>query len=145
MQYRFGFGCGDHLIQRLKCGRYKATNARETEKDKAIKTVSEFESVGKVVDFETGRGKAVPVDGRMVAVFRQEDGTWHAIDDLCPHMGASLAEGYVEGNSVTCPWHAWRFCVVDGTWEDNPRVKVDSFEVKVEGDEVWVREAEKEA
>ncbi|OYP29835.1 nitrite reductase small subunit NirD [Rhodopirellula sp. MGV] len=106
--------------------------------------MSEFESVGKVSDFEKGRGRAVPVDGRMVAVFRQDDGHWYAIDDLCPHMGASLAEGYVEGNSVTCPWHAWRFCVADGTWEDNPRVKVDCFEVKVEGDEVFVREKEKE-
>ena len=60
--------------------------------------MSEFESVGKVSDFEIGRGRAVPVDGRMVAVFRQEDGSWHASDDLCPHMGASLAEGFVEGN-----------------------------------------------
>ncbi len=109
--------------------------------------VSDFEVVGKVSDFEVGRGRAVPYDGRMVAVFRQESGEWYAIDDLCPHMGASLAEGYVEGNSVTCPWHAWRFCVADGTWEDNPRVKVDSFEVQVDGDDLKVREraAEKEA
>lgn len=104
--------------------------------------MSDFESVGKVDDFEVGRGKAVPVDGRMVAVFRNEDGSWNAIDDLCPHMGASLAEGFVEDKTVTCPWHAWRFCVKDGTWEDNPRVKVDCFEVNVEGDEVFVREAE---
>ncbi|WP_146522150.1 Rieske (2Fe-2S) protein [Stieleria varia] len=102
--------------------------------------MSDFEVVGKVSDFEVGRGRAVPYDGRMVAVFRQESGEWYAIDDLCPHMGASLAEGYVEGNSVTCPWHAWRFCVADGTWEDNPRVKVDSFEVQVDGDDVKVRE-----
>ena len=65
--------------------------------------MSEFESVGKVDDFEDGQGHAVPVDGRMVAVFRQGD-QWHAIDDLCPHMGASLAEGYVDGETVTCPW-----------------------------------------
>ncbi|MEM9589068.1 MAG: nitrite reductase small subunit NirD [Planctomycetota bacterium] len=100
--------------------------------------MSDFESVGKVSDFEEGVGKAVAVDGRMVAVFRQSDG-WYAIDDLCPHMGASLAEGYVEGDTVTCPWHAWRFCVKDGTWQDNPKTKVDCFEVKVDGDDVLVR------
>jgi nitrite reductase (NADH) small subunit/3-phenylpropionate/trans-cinnamate dioxygenase ferredoxin subunit len=104
--------------------------------------VSEFESVGKVADFEDGRGRAVPVDGRMVAVFRRGD-QWYAIDDLCPHMGASLAEGYVEDDTVTCPWHAWRFCIKDGAWEDNPRVKVECFEVKIEGDDVLVREIEK--
>lgn len=107
--------------------------------------MSDFESVGKVEDFEIGRGRAVPVAGRMVAVFRQEDGSWHAIDDLCPHMGASLAEGYLEQTTVTCPWHAWRFCIADGTWEDNPRIKVDCFEVKVDNGEVFVREAEPES
>ncbi|MEM0927378.1 MAG: Rieske 2Fe-2S domain-containing protein, partial [Planctomycetota bacterium] len=94
--------------------------------------MSDFESVGRVEEFEVGRGRAVPVGGRMVAVFRNEDQSWNAIDDLCPHMGASLAEGYVEGKTVSCPWHAWRFSVTDGTWEDNPKVKVDCFEIKVE-------------
>ena len=74
----------------------------------------------------------------MVTVFRKGD-SWYAIDDMCPHMGASLAEGYVEGNSVSCPWHAWRFCIVDGTWEDNPRTKIDCFDVKIEDGQVWVR------
>ena len=101
--------------------------------------VSEFEVVGQVTDFEDGQGRAVPVDGRMVAVFRKGE-EWYAIDDLCPHMGASLAEGYVEDHTVTCPWHAWRFCIKDGTWEDNPRTKVDCFEIKIEGDDVLVRE-----
>lgn len=103
--------------------------------------MSEFEVVGQVADFEQGQGRAVPVDGRMVAVFRVND-QWYAIDDLCPHMGASLAEGHVEDHSVTCPWHAWRFCIKDGAWEDNPRTKVDCFEVKIEGDQVLVRERE---
>jgi len=106
--------------------------------------MSEYECVGAVDDFEENVGKAVPVDGRMVAVFRQADG-WFAIDDLCPHMGASLAEGYVEGQTVTCPWHAWRFCIKDGTWEDNPRTKVDCFDIKVEEGQVWVRERESDS
>jgi len=53
-------------------------------------------------------------------------------------MGASLAEGYVEEGVVTCPWHAWRFRLADGTWCDNPRIKTDSFEVRVVGDEIQV-------
>lgn len=106
--------------------------------------MSDFEIVGKVSDFEDGQGRAVPIEGRMVAVFRKGD-EWFAIDDLCPHMGASLAEGHVEDHTVTCPWHAWRFCIKNGTWEDNPRVKVDCFEVIVEGDDVLVREKESES
>jgi len=100
--------------------------------------MSDFETVGKVGDFEEGRGQAFAVDGRMVAVFKR-NGEFFAIDDLCPHMGASLAEGHLEGETVTCPWHAWRFCIKDGTWEDNPRVKVESFAVRVVDDEVQVK------
>jgi nitrite reductase (NADH) small subunit/3-phenylpropionate/trans-cinnamate dioxygenase ferredoxin subunit len=121
-----------------KVCRYRTLDTRQNKK---ADDVSDFEVVGKVSDFEDNQGKAVPVDGRMVAVFRQGD-EWYAIDDLCPHMGASLAEGHVEDKTVTCPWHAWRFCIKDGTWEDNPRVKVESFDVKIEGDDVMVRSLE---
>jgi nitrite reductase (NADH) small subunit/3-phenylpropionate/trans-cinnamate dioxygenase ferredoxin subunit len=39
-----------------------------------------------------------------------------------------------------CPWHAWRFCVNDGTWLDNPKskVKTETYEVRVIGDEIQV-------
>jgi nitrite reductase (NADH) small subunit/3-phenylpropionate/trans-cinnamate dioxygenase ferredoxin subunit len=100
--------------------------------------MSEFVNVGSISDFEQDQGKAIEVNGRLVAIFRKGD-QFFAIDDFCPHMGASLAGGYVEGEMVTCPWHAWRFCIRDGTWEDNPRVKVDAFEVRVEEGNVMVK------
>lgn len=100
--------------------------------------MSDFETIGSVDDFQEGVGKAVPVDGRMVAVFRRGD-QFFAIDDLCPHMGASLAEGHLDGHTVSCPWHGWRFCIRDGTWEDNPRVNVDAFEIRVVDGQVQVR------
>ena len=99
--------------------------------------MAEFITVAKVGAICEGQGAAFPVRGRMVAVFL-EDGLYSAIDDFCPHMGASLAGGYVEGGVVACPWHAWRFCTKDGTWCDNPKVSIDSFEVRVQGDEIQV-------
>ena len=99
--------------------------------------MSEYQTVGKLEDFEDGVGRAFAVNGRMVAVFLR-DGKFFAIDDMCPHMGASLAEGHLDGDTVACPWHSWRFCIRDGTWEDNPRIKIDSFVVRVQGDEVQV-------
>ena len=82
--------------------------------------MSRFQTVCKVHDVPLGEGKVVPLGRKVVAVFRT-DGQFYAIDDVCPHMGASLAGGYVEGDSVTCPWHAWRFRLTDGAWADNPR------------------------
>ena len=106
--------------------------------------MDDFIAVAKVGDIPSGEGRAFAVNGRMVAVFN-EDGTFSAIDDFCPHMGASLAGGWLEKGTVTCPWHAWRFCIRDGTWCDNPRIKIDAFEVKVEGEDILVRVPERKS
>lgn len=102
--------------------------------------MAEFQTVAKVGDIPEGEGRAFPVSGRMVAIFLS-GGEYHAVNDFCPHMGASLAGGYVENGAVTCPWHAWRFCVKDGTWLDNPQAKLrtDCYPVRVLGDEIQVQ------
>ncbi len=100
--------------------------------------MSDFITVAKVGAIADGKGETFTVAGRLVAVFN-EGGHYTAIDDLCPHMGASLGAGEVQDGIVVCPWHAWRFKTCDGTWCDNPRIKIDSFEVRVAGDEIQVR------
>lgn len=99
----------------------------------------EFQTVAKVGSIPEGEGRAFPVNGQLIAVFLQ-DGEYFAINDACPHMGASLSAGYLDGTEVICPWHAWRFCVTDGLWLDNPKSKVrtESFEVRLVGDEIQV-------
>lgn len=91
--------------------------------------------VGRVGDIPDGGSVVVEVDGRDVAVFHA-GGAYHAIDDRCPHAGASLSGGCVEGGVVTCPWHYWRFRLSDGAWADNPRIRTATFPVHVVGDEI---------
>jgi nitrite reductase (NADH) small subunit/3-phenylpropionate/trans-cinnamate dioxygenase ferredoxin subunit len=98
-----------------------------------------FVTVAKVGMIPEGEGASFQVGERLVAVFNH-NGQYLAIDDICPHMGASLGGGYLdEEGIVTCPWHAWRFRVRSGEWADNPRLCVDTFEVRVQGDEIQVR------
>jgi nitrite reductase (NADH) small subunit/3-phenylpropionate/trans-cinnamate dioxygenase ferredoxin subunit len=100
--------------------------------------MSEFITVAKVGDIPEGTGAAFVVGDHIVAVFNLGGGKYQAINDLCPHMGASLADGPLEDGIVTCRWHAWRFRVCDGTWCDNPRIKTETFEVRVVDDEIQV-------
>ena len=97
-----------------------------------------FTTVARVGSIPEGPGITVVLGERLVAVFNS-GGEYFAIDDLCPHMGASLGAGEVYDGIVACPWHAWRFKVADGTWCDNPRIKIDSFETRVVGDEIQIR------
>ncbi|MDC0261837.1 Rieske (2Fe-2S) protein [Planctomycetaceae bacterium] len=99
--------------------------------------MADFQTVAKVGDIPTGEGRAFPVNGKLVGVFLIDE-EYLAINDLCPHMGASLSAGWVEEGKVMCPWHAWRFDLQDGTWCDNPKIKTDSYETRVEGDDIQV-------
>lgn len=99
--------------------------------------VPDFVAVARTGSIPAGTGASFVVGERMVAVFFDGQ-AYQAIDDLCPHMGASLAPGELREGIVTCPWHAWRFRVSDGAWCDNPRIKIDRFDVRVEGDEILV-------
>ena len=100
--------------------------------------MAEFKTVCRAEDVHEGEGKTVVVGRKLIAVFCS-GGAYHAIDDVCPHMGASLSDGHVENGIVTCPWHAWRFRLTDGAWADCPRLKIGCYPVRVEGDLVQVQ------
>ena len=103
-----------------------------------VESDDDFVTVARVETIAEGRGSTFAVGDRLIAVFLV-GGEYFAINDLCPHMGASLAEGEVDNGIVSCPWHFWRFRISDGTWCDNPRIKTDRFDVRVVGDEIQVR------
>src|SRR5690606_24701862 len=60
--------------------------------------------------------------GTKIVAYRGEDGKVHALDAYCPHMGADLSLGCVEGNSIRCPFHSWRWGE-DGVCNDIPYAK----------------------
>jgi nitrite reductase (NADH) small subunit/3-phenylpropionate/trans-cinnamate dioxygenase ferredoxin subunit len=100
--------------------------------------MADFYTVAKVGDIAEGQAKAYPVGEKIIAIFHQNN-VYHAIDDTCPHMGASLSDGFVEGGIVTCSWHAWRFRLSDGAWADNPRVSIGCYPVRILGDSIQVQ------
>jgi nitrite reductase (NADH) small subunit/3-phenylpropionate/trans-cinnamate dioxygenase ferredoxin subunit len=103
--------------------------------------MSEFQTVAKVGDIPEGQGRSVPCNGTMVGVFLHE-GEYFAINDFCPHMGASLSDSPVaEDGSVMCSWHAWCFSIKDGTWLDNSKsgIRTPCYDVRVQGNEIQVR------
>jgi phenylpropionate dioxygenase-like ring-hydroxylating dioxygenase large terminal subunit len=47
--------------------------------------------------------------GKDLVLYRSQDGIVRALDAYCPHMGAHLCDGTVEGDSIRCPFHHWKF------------------------------------
>ena len=97
-----------------------------------------FVRVGRIGDFEPGRGKMVVVNGRHVALFRLGD-EFHAIDNLCLHKAGPLCDGQIDDDVVTCPWHGWSYQIRTGVLVQDPRVGVSRHDVRIDGEDVSVR------
>lgn len=81
---------------------------------------------------------AVYPKGLAVLLIRHEDELF-AIANKCAHMGCPLEAGRLEGFTLTCPCHDWRFDIRDGEFLDAPELTVPTFAVKSEDGKVLVR------
>ncbi len=97
-----------------------------------------FVKVATMGELVAGKGKQFMVNGRAIALFNV-DGKVFAIEDTCPHRGASLSEGETHLGQVMCPWHAARFDLATGQHLCPPaKSGVKSFPIQVVGDEVQI-------
>lgn len=94
--------------------------------------------VAKVNEMPPGTAREFHANGTVIALFNV-DGKLYATDNTCLHRGGPLGQGPLEGEIVTCPWHGWQYNVCTGEAVFNKEIKVDTYEVKVEGDDIVVR------
>ncbi|MBI1884294.1 MAG: Rieske (2Fe-2S) protein [Chlamydiae bacterium] len=96
-----------------------------------------FIKVAQKKDIPEGTGTALEVEGKSIALFNVE-GSFYAIENTCKHRGGPLGEGSLEGKEVICPWHGWQYNVTTGECTTSPSISQAKYNVKVEGEEVWV-------
>jgi 3-ketosteroid 9alpha-monooxygenase subunit A len=95
-------------------------------------------------DLAPGEVKTVRHFGRDIVLFRGESGVASALDKTCPHLGAHLGGGTVEGDCLRCPFHAWAFdkhgtCVdVPYAPKIPPRARVDTWHVREHNGAIFV-------
>ena len=84
-------------------------------------------------------GKLAAAEARGVEIcLARVDGVLRGIGGVCPHRQAPLAEGWIEGNKVVCPWHSWEFDVATGAAEYPEGERVEAYAVKEEGGAVLI-------
>jgi nitrite reductase (NADH) small subunit/3-phenylpropionate/trans-cinnamate dioxygenase ferredoxin subunit len=93
--------------------------------------------IGTLAELTENEGKRFQIDGHRIAVFRRGSRV-HAVGDSCPHMGASLSDGYLNGCTVICPWHGWVFDLETGVSPFDEDAKIAVFRVAVENGEVFL-------
>ncbi len=95
-----------------------------------------FTLVAKAGDVPEGGALCVTVGDRKIALFKI-DGEIHALDNICPHQGGPLADGWVSDGFVTCPLHGWDYDIRSGR-ADNGTDAATVVPVRLEGEDVSV-------
>jgi 3-phenylpropionate/trans-cinnamate dioxygenase ferredoxin subunit len=96
-------------------------------------------------DLAPGSKLKVTVQGNTI-LLANINGSYYAIDNKCPHLGGSLADGNLDGENIVCPRHGSVFSVKTGKFVSPGKllfVKVNthdtqSYPVKVEGADILI-------
>lgn len=96
-----------------------------------------YVKVAKKDELPPGQVREFHANGKLVALCNVA-GTLYAFDNTCLHRGGPLGQGVLNGDVVTCPWHGWQYNVRSGEAMFNPAIKVQTYEVKLEGDNIFV-------
>jgi len=68
-----------------------------------------WQPVIRASDLSAGRAKPIEILGEKFTVYRGEGGSAHVCAFRCPHRGTQLSLGWVEGDSLRCRYHGWRY------------------------------------
>ncbi|MBF4462377.1 MULTISPECIES: non-heme iron oxygenase ferredoxin subunit [unclassified Rathayibacter] len=81
----------------------------------------------------------VEVDGVAIAIVQDAAGDIHAIGDTCTHGEISLAEGFVEGDTLECWAHGSQFSLRTGQPLNLPAYEpVPVFAVEIIDGDVYI-------
>ena len=100
--------------------------------------MGEFKKVAALSEILPGSAKRIEVNATPIAFFNI-NGVIYAINDICTHRECSLSEGFIEGDTVTCPCHMSVFDIKTGKVLEPPALlNVASYKVRIQGSDVEV-------
>ncbi len=88
-----------------------------------------------------GKPQKLWVMGRADAIclIRNRAGIF-AVSDVCPHLGESLSKGTTNYlNEVVCPWHSYRFSLVNGQECNNRTTNLKTYTIDLRPDGVYLQ------
>jgi nitrite reductase/ring-hydroxylating ferredoxin subunit len=96
-----------------------------------------FIPAGKLSDLPPGALTEVTIGDKQVAVCNV-GGQVHALEGVCPHRGGPLGHGALHEKMIVCPWHAWEFDCTTGQNDYDAAVRVATYAVRIEEDEILI-------
>jgi nitrite reductase (NADH) small subunit len=105
-------------------------------------------------EVQVGGRKVISRQGREIGIFNVS-GSYYAMRNYCPHQAGPICLGRVGGTMkpsrpheynysdddpvVVCPWHHWEYDLQTGQCLTDPRVRVKTYEVRVQSGDILIR------
>ena len=123
----------------LIVGLHLVAGFRELGNDKALDEHQKLDFLFAclVTDIPQDKAKIITVSGERVAIFKY-DNKLSAVNNVCRHQGGPLGEGKVIDGCITCPWHGYQYLPANGQSPPPFTEKVETYQLKVEGNEVFI-------
>jgi toluene monooxygenase system ferredoxin subunit len=99
--------------------------------------MGELQRICDAGDLWDGEMDAFEVGGEEVLLIKL-DGCFHAYQGICPHQSVRLAEGTLEGRTLTCRAHLWQFDAHSGAGLNPRNQRLRRHAVKVIDGGVYV-------
>jgi len=90
-----------------------------------------FVPVARGADIPSGKGQLVEAGRFTLAVFHGGGGRFYAVSALCPHEEGPLAEGWLEGDVVVCPWHGYDYDLATGACRVAPDLSIGVYPTRI--------------
>ena len=101
--------------------------------------MAEFVKVADTDEIKEGSMKGFTVKGNKLLIANVK-GKYFSICSKCTHKGGPLADGKIEENIITCPWHNGKFDVTNGKIVSGPpKENEKKYEIKVQGRDILVK------
>ena len=117
-----------------------------------IRTIGPNGNYWYVVELERnlkpGQIKSVRFWKKNIAIYRDNDGDLHAVEDRCAHRQLPISAGYVDGKNIVCTYHGWKYngcgkCVemsheLGKGRTKMPKINIRSYPLKAQWGLIWL-------
>lgn len=123
-------------MKKIKDYGSKSNNNKYSDDDDVFHYLCQASNIG------PGKSKSFSIDNKKgskieVAIFNAQ-GKYYAISNSCKHVGGPLSQGLLREYIVTCPWHGWKYSIIDGKSPHKGGDSVDSYETKITNGKLYV-------
>lgn len=96
--------------------------------------MSDFVTIAKASEIEPGSMQFVDINGLRIVLVNAK-GNFYALDGKCTHQHLTMMGGFIDAESIVCPYHGGQFSLKTGQVEFSPPMEpLKTYEIKVEDD-----------